>query len=677
MRKIVNDKEIVLGVCYYPEHWPEEMWEQDLDRMLEMGLKVVRIAEFAWNKIEPREGEFVFDFFDRFLDLAYKKGMQVIFCTPTAAPPVWLTHKYPEVLNVSRTGVRYEHGERRHYNYNSPVYQEKTRIIVEQSASHYAPHPAVIGWQIDNELNCGIDEFYTESDTMAFRQFLKEKYHTLENLNEAWGTMFWNQTYLDWDEVKVPGPVPCNNINCHEMMDYIRFVSWSARRYCHLQSEILRKYLKPDDFITTNGRFGKLDNHKMTDESLDFFMYDSYPNFAYFPGMYDPAPDALRDRWNSKNLTEIRSISGNFGIMEQQSGANTLLAPTPKPGQMTLWTLQSIAHGADFVSYFRWHTCLFGVELAWHGILDHSGRDNRRVREVKEIFGKVRKLNNIAGSRYEAKAAVLKDYDNEWDSWNNFLTVDSDDHIYEAAQRTHTPLNYVYLYDGGTTEPLSRYPVVFYPHGMMMSGKRAKILESYVAQGGTLVLGCHSAYRDLCGHGVMEKLPGVLKNLTGIDIPEYTPVTPGDAPAFIRWGEDRLEAVCMHDQIQIEPGHEKTAQILGYYENTCYDDMGGLSVNQFGEGKVYYWGAGFTVETAAVFLKKLNAASPYEDTVSLPESCEIAVREKDGRRYYFILNYQREQVCITIHKEMKDLYSGDQIRGEVCLEPYGTMVLTD
>ena len=173
--KLLNGEEISLGTCYYPEHWKEDLWEEDLTRMLANGIRTIRIAEFAWSKIEPREGEFDYSFFDRFLDLTDRMGMQVIFGTPTATPPAWLTTKYPEVLNARQDGVLYRHGARRHYNYNSPVYQELSRRIVEKAAAHYAGRKSVIGWQIDNELNCELNEFYSESDTLAFREFLKKK----------------------------------------------------------------------------------------------------------------------------------------------------------------------------------------------------------------------------------------------------------------------------------------------------------------------------------------------------------------------------------------------------------------------------------------------------------------------------------------------------------------------
>lgn len=178
--------------------------EEDLRRMAEIGIKTIRIGEFAWSKVEPREGEFTYEFFDSFLEVVSETDMKVIFGTPTATPPAWLTEKYPEVLNCNIDGVKFRHGMRRHYNYNSAVYQRLCKIIVEKFAKRYAKHPSVVGWQIDNELNCAVAEFYSESDTLAFRAFLKEKYGTLDALNEAWGTVFWNQDYTKWEEIYVP-----------------------------------------------------------------------------------------------------------------------------------------------------------------------------------------------------------------------------------------------------------------------------------------------------------------------------------------------------------------------------------------------------------------------------------------------------------------------------------------
>lgn len=679
MRQIVNGKEMVLGTCYYPEHWPESLWEEDLERMLECGIQVIRIAEFAWSKVEPYEGVFTYEFFDRFLDLAREKGMKVIFCTPTATPPAWLTEKYPEVLNGTIDGVLFRHGGRRHYNYNSPVYQEKTRIITKAFASHYGPHPAVIGWQIDNELNCERDEFYSESDTAAFRVFLQKKYGSLDKLNEAWGTTFWNQTYTDWKEVHIPRTTPSNNTNPHEVLDYTRFISDSACKYAKLQSDIIRKYVKPGDFITTNGLFSNLDNQRMAGESLDFIMYDSYPNFAFTKENYEKFSATLQDRMWSRNLTEVRAVSPNFGIMEQQSGANgwnnRMAAPTPKPGQMTLWTMQSAAHGADYVSYFRWRTCTMGTEIYWHGILDYSGRENRRLREVREIHRKFQAISEAAGSRYEARTAVLKDYDNIWDAqldiWHGDVDRLSQQSLFLAAQKSHTPMDYVYLREDTTAENLKKYQVIFYPHPVIVNPQRAAILEEYVEAGGCLVLGCRSGYKDMTGKCVMDRLPGLFAKISGTDIPEYTRVNPDDEPVYIDWDGIRLEAAVFNDQL--EP-LTADAQVLGRYENCYYAGTPGLICNVLGAGKVYYFGAAFMEETARVFLEKLGAASPYADVLELPWECELAVREKDGRKYYFVLNYKKTPVKIQVKEALVDLYTGETVSGQVELEAFGTKV---
>lgn len=180
MRAIVNKKNLTLGTCYYPEHWDKSLWKKDLERMLDAGIRVIRIGEFAWSKVESREGEYTYEFFDSFLEIVAQTEMKVIFGTPTATPPAWLTDTYPEVLNSNIDGISFQHGARRHYNYNSLIYQRFCKNIVEKFASHYAPHPSVIGWQIDNELNCERDTFYSESDTLAFREFLKRKYGSIE-----------------------------------------------------------------------------------------------------------------------------------------------------------------------------------------------------------------------------------------------------------------------------------------------------------------------------------------------------------------------------------------------------------------------------------------------------------------------------------------------------------------
>lgn len=678
MSRIINGESITLGTCYYPEHWPREMWESDLKRMLAVGIEIIRIAEFAWSKFEQVEGEFSYVFFDAFLDIAEACGMKVIFCTPTATPPAWLTEKYPEVLNVDINGVSYAHGERRQYNYNSPKYNELSARIVRKIAEHYAKRECIIGWQIDNEINCECDVFYSQSDTIAFREFLKEKYKTLDVLNQSWGTVFWNQTYTAWEEIYVPRPTYQNSVNPHLELDYKRFISCSVRRYVNMQKKILDEYIKETDFITTNGLFGNLDSHAMTKESLDFLTYDSYPNFAYCIDSYK-AEDVLKDRHWSDNLSVVRSVSGNFGIMEQQSGANgwntRMEAPTPRPGQMTLWTMQSIAHGADFVSYFRWRTCTFGTEMYWHGILDYSGRDNRRLKEVADIHTKINQMMGIAGSKYEAKLAVLCDYDNIWDSevdkWHGRIAKESHRAIFEAAQLTHTPLDYVYISDESSINELSRYKVIFYPHASIMTEKRAALLTQYVKQGGTLILGCRSGYKDINGICVQDRLPGLLTELTGTDVTEYSFIAPDTESVEVDWDGHIFQASIFTDML----APCRTGRICAKYSSDYAQGTPALICNEVGAGLAYYYGSAFNRDVVKAFLEKLQICNPYKAIVDPPECCEVAVREKNGERYMFILNYAKDEVMIDFRQEVYDLFMDKSLKGKEMLNRYDVKVV--
>lgn len=458
------------------------------------------------------------------------------------------------------------------------------------------------------------------------------------------------------------------------MLDYFRFVSDSARRFVRMQSEIIRKYCKKDDFITTNGIFGNLDNHEMRKESLDFMTYDSYPNFAYCLDDYK-AEDPIKDRKWSRNLAETRAISPLFGIMEQQSGANgwttRMEAPTPRPGQITLWTMQSIAHGADFISYFRWRTCTVGTEMYWHGILDYSGRDNRRLREIGEIARKMESMKEIAGARYAAKAGILKDYDNIWDArhdrWHERVDKVSLKSLFTALQMNHTPFDYVYLNDQTTWEELRKYEVLFYPHAVILTEERMKLLERYVAEGGKLVMGCRTGYKDIYGRCVMDKLPGKAASLTGTDIPEYSFVAPDDGKVMADWGGTKMEAAVFNDLLEPVGEH---AEVLATYASSYYAGTPALIRNPYGKGEAYYFGGAFALDTAKVFLEKLGINAPYKDKLALPECCELAVREKDGKQYLFVLNYAPEAVTAEVKEEMRELLENKTVSGEVRLGAY-------
>lgn len=674
MEKIISGEKLDLGVCYYPEHWDKSMWSTDLDRMKQVGIKVVRVAEFAWNLVEPKEGEYDFSFWDEFLNLAATKEIGVIFGTPTATPPCWLTDKYPEVLNGDINGVSFHHGSRRHINYNSPVYIEFSRRIVEKEAEHFGNHPAIIGWQLDNEFNCEACEYYSESDTVAFREFLREKYSTINKLNESWGTVFWNQTYDSFEQIHVPRHTIRDTQNPHLLLDYKRFISDTIVNYAAMQARIIRKYAKPGDFITTNGIFANIDYKRLVGECLDFLTYDSYPNFAYCLDSYKES-DTLKDRRWSRNLSEVRAMSPEFGIMEQQSGANgwynSMEAPSPKPGQMRLWTMQSIAHGADFVSYFRWRTCTFGTEMYWHGILDYSGRDNRRLAEVKRINSELECLKDVAGCKFEAKVGIIKDYDNEWDAdvdhWHGRIKWDSESALFEELTLSHTPFDYVYLKPD--TE-LSKYDVLFYPTAEILTVDRIEKLTKYVENGGKLIFSCRTGQKDVTGRCVNEAMPGLAAKLTGADVCEYSMIAPDEGEIKLTWGDKEASCNIFYELVKARDG----AEIVATYNNGVYAGEGAIVRNKVGNGEVYYLGCGFSKSSVKRFLKKTGAYAPYKSIIKAPKECEIAVRGDENNRFMFVLNFSSDEAMIEHIAPVTDMISGEIKEVDSVLPAYGVGV---
>ncbi|MBR1684268.1 MAG: beta-galactosidase [Clostridia bacterium] len=666
-----------VGVCYYPEHWPESIWEEDLRRMLDSGIHTVRVAEFSWSLMEREEGIYDFTFWDRFLELCAKVGMQVIFGTPTATPPAWLTETYPETLNADETGALYYHGGRRHYNYNIPVYRYRASRLITELAKRYGRHPAIVGWQIDNELNCEINDFLSASDTEAFRSFLVDKYGTLEALNSAWGTVFWSQTYTEWEQIFVPRHNTIHSHNPSLLLDYVRFVSESALSFCAMQAQILRQFTA-GQFITTNGMFGRMDNHRMTKESLDCYMYDSYPDFAY--GIdNDWTKDDLHDRRSSLNLLQVHSICPHFGIMEQQSGANgwynRMEAPMPRPGQLELWAMQSVAHGADYISFFRWRTSPVGTEIYWHGILDYDGRDNRRLREVKAFSKSLEKIAAVCGADTDARFGVLQDYNNLFDAdidhWHRRVHQASEQGIFRAALKHHVTYDIVDVREDTPEDVLGRYPVLFLPDFIILTPHLVSQLSDYVKQGGKLIVGCRTGYKDETGKCPMHPMPGLLAPLTGTTVEEYTFASPAEPEAKADWDGKTIPAALFMESLKAEEGTE----VLARYTDSFLKGEALLTRHAVGEGEVYHLGTTFSEAVVSALMTYLGLAEPYSTVLSVPATVEVVGRVKGGKKWLFVLNYEPTQTKVLVHAPLRELLTGKEMEGETVIPAYGVWVL--
>ncbi|WP_239618776.1 beta-galactosidase [Cohnella mopanensis] len=675
--KLLGSDDFQLGVCYYPEHWDESLWEDDFRRMKELGLSVVRVGEFAWTIFEPEDGTFSFDLFDRALDAAHRYGLKVIMGTPTATPPAWLTYRYPEVLNARQDGVVYQHGQRRHYNYSSPVYRFYCERIVKKMAEHYSAHPAIIGWQIDNELNCETSEYHSEADHIAFRKWARNKYGSLDKLNKAWGTVFWSQSYTDWEQVFLTRPTPSNSPNPHQLLDEKRFISDNTIAFARLQANILREYA-PNQWVTTNGLFGHLDNHAMTDELLDFYSYDSYPQFSSLEDLDNKG--SLRDRRWSLALSESRSISPQFCVMEQQSGpggwVNRMEMPAPRPGQVRLWTYQSIAHGADMLLYFRWRTATMGTEIYWHGINDYHNRPNRRVREIAQIGEELNRVGSwITGQKFNASVALLEDYDNSWDAefdvWVKPLRWQSREAWHKALQERHLPVDVVYMRDNTTLEQLRLYPVLVYAHATILTEQRAAMLDAYVKGGGTLIMGARTGYKDERGQCRMIPFPGFAADWCGITVEDFTLCNPNYPAAAVHWKDAEAAdspTALFNEVLNVE---STSTEIMATYTSAYYSGGIALTRNRHGEGFAWYLGSAFTEQIVHGILDRIGVTSPAAGWLELPKQVEIAIRG----HLTFLLNYSHKPVWLNFLRPVSELLTSHELNGRVELAPYGVFLI--
>jgi beta-galactosidase len=363
--------------------------------------------------------------------------------------------------------------------------------------------------------------------------------------------------------------------------------------------------------------------------------------------------------------------------MEQQSGAhgwtNRMEAPAPKPGQMRLWTMQSVAHGADMVNFFRWRTSPMGNEIYWHGLNDHSNTPNRRLVELAQIASEWRHLEPVHGAVYQARIAVLKDYDNAFDAsidiWHGRVDRFSDDSWFRATQQTHTPCDFLYI-DASSLEDLSRYDLLVYPHPSIMTPDISHRLRAYVEGGGTLVWGARTGYKDRTGQCPIRPMPGLVSQWCGVTVADYTLVR-SDQPVGLEWGGRVMPAPVFNEMLVPETGTE----VLARFTEDYYAGQPALTRRSVGAGTVYYLGACFSEPVVRTLLTTLGLGSPYADVVEAPESMELTVRSSDSGTWLFLLNYLAAPGQIRVLRDVEDALTGDPVpAGAVSVPAFGVSI---
>ena len=650
---------ILLGTAWYPEQWPEAQWESDLSLMEKAGVRMVRVGEFAWSRMEPSEGHYDLDWLERAVAAAGKHGIYTVLGTPTAAPPAWLTQKYPETLRVDKEGRRAEHGNRQQFNWANPKYRVLARMIAEQMAKRFGRNSFVLGWQIDNEYA----EVSFDPETRGqFQQWLKARYGTLDNLNARWTTAYWSQTYSSWDQV----PIETDYGNPGLLLSWQRFVSDTWRSYQKNQLDVIRANSDPRQFITTNmmGWFDGYDHYTVA-QDLDLAAWDDYVGQGHLDPARNGAAHDLTRGFKQKN----------FWVMETQPGSVNW-APINNSldqGEVRAMAWHDVGHGADAVSYWQWRSALNGQE-EYHGTL--VGADGTPVplySEVQQIGQEFARAGSaLAGTSPGSDVAILHSYDSRWAmQWQkhnkDYDPVEELISYYKPLRAISQAIDVI-----PPTAPLERYKLVVAPGLNVFSEAIAKNLIEYVRQGGHLVLGQRSGMKDDDNGLQPARQPGPLVELLGGRVEQYYALT-DPIPLEGKFGS--VQGKLWAELLSVKADD---VEVLARYgkSNGWLDGHPAAITRKVGKGRITYIGAWLDdagMANAAQWMSEASGVKPALGPV--PDGIEVCPRYGENKVVYVLVNLAKREETITLPAAMTDVLAGGT-KQTVTLPRYGVAVLS-
>ncbi len=627
------------GAAWYPEQWPQARWDADLTLMQAAHINVVRVGEFAWSALEPKEGQFDFAWLDRAIAAAAAHHIAVVLGTPTAAPPAWLTRAYPDVLRVDEDGTRAEHGGRQQFSLASPRYRQFARRIAEQMAIHYGHNADVLGWQIDNEI--GVESF-DDAVRNGFHRWLAVKYGSISALNTRWATAYWSQTYDDFDEV----PLHTKDENPALLLDLQRYFSDTWNGYVQDQATTIRAHSDPGQFVTTNTQHwdDAFDHYKLH-QGLDIAAWDEYVPDGRYDWLDQAVQQDLARGYKRKN----------FWVMETQpafvnwSAVNQAL----KPGQVREMAWEAIGHGADAVLYWQWRSALNGQEQ-YHGVL--VGADDQPAPVYAEIartgaeFAKASQA--LAGTSPHAEVAMLNDYDSRWaiDFQRHskaFDPVAEFQAFYRPLELKAQAVDVI-----SSNASLAGYRLVVAPALNVLTADQARRLGDYVRDGGHLVLGPRTGMKDIDNALNVERQPGPLAPLLGGRVEQFYALdTPAPVAGAFGSGKAQTWAEALsatRPDTQVDMRYGKSGSWL--------DDQPAVLSRRVGRGTITYLGAWFEPTLMTAILKRvLDDAGVRPIVPGLPPTVEAAERSGDGKVVLVLINHGDNAAAVALPRPGRDI----------------------
>lgn len=653
-----------IGASYYPEWWDEKEWEEDFAKMESLGLNVVRMGEFAWSWYEPREGEYNFEPMRRAIDLAGRHGIKTVLGTTTAVCPPWLYKKHPHVKGGNELGD-FDFGGRKGQCLSNEVFLEYARRITTEQARALGENPNIIGWQLDNEPGYPFRD-YDDCCEKGFREWLKERYGSIDALNKAWFTMMFSNKYTSFDEICIPVNTAEGGWYPQIQLDYRRYFSFTFNRLLSMEAGIVRKY-SPGRFIYTNwpGANWSVDCY----EGANYLDYAGWDNYVGQPS-HDAYRVQLRASMEHSFDRRLSSGKERFLVAEQLAFADANNIPEVVAAQTWL----NVAHGAFATIFFEWRSPVGGPEEAYPSLLMRDKNIGEAGTVIKKIAAQLREhYEKIDGAVTPSKVAAVYSHENSWarEGW----VVDGfyDEEFFNAYGGFKNALacniDVAALWDD-----LSKYRLVIAPNLRMMTRDEAARFESYVENGGILVMNTECATRDK-NNRIYELLePGLLAGLFGAEVVSH--ISAGklsaeeNAKAEIEYADGtRREVRSNINKLRLNGAEPVAEYTLGRLAGTP-----AVTVKKYGRGyavlcatdgnDVYYY------EALAAWIRTrfgIEALAEAQDGII------VSSRLKDGKEYLIAVNAKDTPADITLQSPVYDELEGREIAGRQTIEGYGVL----
>lgn len=640
-------KKIYTGAAYYPEMWDESEVDKDIERCKALGINVLRVGEFAWGRMEPSEGMFDFDWLTRVVDKLYENGIYTVMCTPTATPPRYMLDKYAEMRNVNSDGVRSDVSSRCHVCKTSPVAREKNRKIVTEMAKAFGAHKGVIGWQIDNEIFPYGDGCFCPLCKAAFREYLKDRFGTVQELNRAWGMTRWSLEYESFDAVMPPYPDQWRHPSLRKA--WWDFQCEKIYSYVREQAEILHKYTKAPvgtDMMTND----VLDYYKMND-SLDVVQFNHYNRAS-----------ELADTAFSYDF--LRCVKDKpFWVTETQAGWNgsDYACNGYRPvGNCYVNTWLPIALGAEMNMYWLFRTHRSGHELAHGALYSTAGRAYRVADEAARAARDIDKCADLlTGTRIESKIAIH--YSNT--AANNFSVAPMVQgfNYREKLVKLHSAFKHYNIDVIDTPHLLDGYDVLISPYTSTLdeNGFIARV-KKWVENGGVWIVGPMSDIMDGNVSKYTDAPYSFLEEYAGVYTKYQKPIDNDVFEAAWADGTPCKIGTCF-DAYEL-----RGAEGLAYYTAGEFEGLCAVAKRTVGKGTVILLGT----ELGAKDLLRLVPVKPIADA-----SDNVILSERSGPTDCIIaVETENMPGHVVLDGRYEDVLTGAKCTGKTEIAPHGVRV---